>query len=216
MKNPAFQNPGDQYYMQEKRFLFPLIPDGPNVLLDLGCAAGQVGKALRESHKAAEIVGVEIFEPAAAEARKLYKEVHVGDIEDMKLGYDKYFDIVLCGDILEHLREPAKVLRQIHGWLKDGGRLVCSVPNIRYWKIWRALIFRGEWEYTGDGILDQTHLRFFTTKSFTRMIANASFEVERTDVRIHWGPKQLAFNRLTRGAFKEFLGYQILVSARKK
>jgi 2-polyprenyl-3-methyl-5-hydroxy-6-metoxy-1,4-benzoquinol methylase len=215
MRNTAFSDPTAEYYNTEKRFLFHMIPDGRNVALDLGCAAGAVGRALLESNKAVEVTGVEIFEPAAAEARKHYKVVHVGDIEEMSLNYEKYFDLVICGDVLEHLKDPGKVLRQVHGWLKDGGRVVCCVPNVRYWRIWRDLIFKGDWGYTSEGIMDQTHLRFFTTKSFKRMLAEASFVVEREDMRIAAGPKQRLFNRLTLGVFKEFLGFQMLFLARK-
>ena len=89
MKNKAFQDPNAEYYNTEKRFLFHLIPEGQNVVLDLGCAAGAVGKALLASNMAVEVSGVEIFEPAAALARQHYKQVHVGDIEELNLGYEK-------------------------------------------------------------------------------------------------------------------------------
>jgi 2-polyprenyl-3-methyl-5-hydroxy-6-metoxy-1,4-benzoquinol methylase len=142
--------------------------------------------------------------------------VHVGDIEEMNLDYDECFDLVICGDVLEHLRDPGNVLRQIHRWLKDGGRVLCCLPNVRYWRIWRNLIFKGDWRYTSDGIMDQTHLRFFTTKSFKRMLTEASFVVEREEMRIAVGPKHRLFNRMTMGAFQEFLGFQMLFLARKK
>jgi 2-polyprenyl-3-methyl-5-hydroxy-6-metoxy-1,4-benzoquinol methylase len=183
--------------------------------MDLGCASGKLGRILIEQKKAVELVGVEIFEPAAREAIKCYKTVHIGDIEELNMDYNNYFDLVICGDVLEHLKEPFEVVRKIHCWLKKGGRIICSVPNVRYWRIWRDLVFRGNWEYTKEGILDQTHLRFFTTRSFKKMLTDASFVVEYEDMRIAIGPKQQAFNRLTFGVFKEFLGIQMLISARK-
>jgi len=215
MINQSFQDTGDPYYNQEKRFFLDLVPDGPNVVLDLGCGSGRAGKVLLESHKAAEVVGVEIFELAAQEARKFYKAVHIGDIEDLELPYSQHFDIVLCGDVLEHLKEPGSVVRRIQSWLKDGGRIVCCVPNVRYWRVWTDLVFRGNWQYTHEGIMDRTHLRFFTTRSFKKMLTDASFRIEYEGMRIAKGPKQQAFNRLTRGVFREFLGYQMLISARK-
>lgn len=215
MKNPAHQKAHDDYYVQEKGYMLHLIPKGPNVILDLGCGAGRVGKALMGSGKAVEVHGVEIFEPAAKEAMKHYKAVHVGDIESMELDYDRYFDIIICGDVLEHLKEPSKVVERARGWLKDSGRLVCCVPNVRYWRIWRDLIFRGNWEYTTEGIMDQTHLRFFTTRSFKKLLTEASFVIQDEDMRIAEGIKQETFNRLTFGAFKEFLGFQMLITAHK-
>jgi 2-polyprenyl-3-methyl-5-hydroxy-6-metoxy-1,4-benzoquinol methylase len=216
MKNKAFLDPSADYYNTDKGFLIHLIPDGPNVVLDLGCASGFLGKTLLKSNKAVEVTGVEIFEPAAAVAREHYKMVHVGDVEAMNLSYDKCFDLVICGDVLEHLNDPGKVLRQIHGWLKDDGRVVCCLPNVRYWKVWRSLIFNGDWKYASEGIMDQTHLRFFTTKSFKRLLTESSFVVERQDMRIAVGRKQRLFNHLTLGLFKEFLGFQMLFLARKK
>jgi 2-polyprenyl-3-methyl-5-hydroxy-6-metoxy-1,4-benzoquinol methylase len=216
MRNPSFEKAGDAYYNQEKPFLFHLIPDGPNVIMDCGCAAGRLGRKLLELKKASEVIGLEIFEPAAREAMKVYKRVHVGDIETMDLDYKEYFDIVICGDILEHLKEPRNLVQQIHRMLKKGGILICCVPNIRYWRIWRDVIFKGDFRYTAEGILDQTHLRFFTSRSLRRMLTEASFSVDYTGMKMAVGPKQQAFNFLTFGGFSEFFGFQIIMLARKK
>lgn len=215
MKNPNYIDENDSYYTQNKEYLYDLVLDGPNVVMDLGCASGRLGQKLLQLNKAVELVGVELFEPAAREAMKYYKSVHVGDIEELSLDYNSYFDIVICGDVLEHLKEPYKIIGKIHCWLKKGGLIICSVPNVRYWRILRDLIFRGKWDYTSEGIMDQTHLRFFTARSFKKNLTEASFVIEREDMRIAVGPKQKAFNRLTCGVFKEFLGIQMLISARK-
>jgi 2-polyprenyl-3-methyl-5-hydroxy-6-metoxy-1,4-benzoquinol methylase len=215
MENKIFENPNSAYYTQEKRFLFPLIPDGPNIVMDLGCASGSLGRGLLNCGKAREVVGVELFPLAAAEAEKHYKAVHVGDIEELSLAYERYFDIVICGDVLEHLKEPGKVVRKINHWLKKDGLIVCSVPNVRYWRVWRDLVFRGEWEYTPEGIMDHTHLRFFTTASLRRLLLENSFAIEKESMKMAIGPRQEIFHRLTCGLFTEFLGYQILMSARK-
>jgi SAM-dependent methyltransferase len=216
MKNAAFQDGASAYYSQNKDFLLDLIPDGPNVVLDLGCGAGGVGKALLDRGKASELIGVEIFESAARNARKVYKRVHVGDIEEMELLYQNYFDVVVCGDILEHLKDPSKVLVRVRSWLKNEGRIVCSVPNVRYWRVLRDLMLRGRWDYAAEGIMDNTHLRFFTTRSFKKLLRESGFEVECQRMRIAPGPKQKAANRLTFGLFEEFLGFQMLMTAYKR
>lgn len=215
MKNPAFLDKKSPYHTQANEFPISLIPDGTNVIMDLGCSSGWIGQNLLEMNKAAEVVGVEIFEPAAQEAMKCYKAVHVGNIEVLTLDYSSYFDVVICGDILEHLKEPFSTIRKIYCWLKDGELIVCSVPNVRYWRVWRDLVFRGVWQYTSEGILDQTHLRFFTTRSFKKMLTEACFAIQYEGMRIAVGLKQQAFNRLTFGLFEEFLGFQILISAQK-
>jgi SAM-dependent methyltransferase len=215
MQNNAFLDEKCGYYNSTKSYLWNLIPDGPNVIMDLGCASGRLGEKLLELRKASELIGVELFEPAAKEAMKYYKVVHVGDIEEININYSRHFDVVICSDILEHLKEPSSVLKKMHGWLKDDGKLVCCIPNVRYWRVLRDLIIQGNWEYTSEGILDKTHLRFFTLRSFKKMLIDNSFVVVYEGVRIAGGPKHRIVNRLTFGIFKEFLGLQILICARK-
>jgi hypothetical protein len=113
------------------------------------------------------------------------------------------------------LAEPRRVLTHIHDWLKDGGQLVCCVPNVRYWRIWSNLAFRGRWDYTLDGIMDQTHLRFFTARSFTALLRSTGFRPTRVGFRAANGPKQRLFNRVTFGRFAEFLSIQFMVTATK-
>jgi|Deesub1362A_J573_1020465.scaffolds.fasta_scaffold00004_249 2-polyprenyl-3-methyl-5-hydroxy-6-metoxy-1,4-benzoquinol methylase len=216
MQNSAFLDKENSYYTFVNESLLPLIPERPNIVMDIGCATGRLGQKLLQAGNASELYGVEIFEPAANEAKKIYKRVHVGDIEEMKLDYKNYFDVVVCGDILEHLKEPSKVVSEIYSWLVKGGLIVCSVPNVRYWRIWRDLIFKGKWEYTIEGIMDHTHLRFFTLSSFRKMLIETSFEIEYQGLRIANGLKQRAFNRLTFGLFEEFFGIQMLFRGRKR
>jgi len=215
MINESYPEEKNDYYNQSKAFLWEFIPDGPNVILDVGCASGRLGQKLLELNKASHLVGVEMFEPAAKEAMKNYDAVHVADIETLQLDYDKYFDVVVCSDILEHLKEPFNTLARIHKWLKNEGLLVCCVPNIRYWRILKDLVLWGEWRYEKWGILDHTHLRFFTVRSLKQMLSDASFKVVSENLRYVDSPRKMALNRMTLGLFKEFFGFQILISARK-
>ena len=214
MEHIAFTDKNDGYYNNEKSRFIQLIPEGPNKILDLGCAAGRLGRKLRELNKTSELVGVEIFEPAAMEAAKYYDRVYVADIEHINLDYMGYFDFVFCGDILEHLRDPWTMLNKIHIWLKKDAFLVSTIPNIRYWLILRDLIIFGKWEYTEAGVLDQTHLRFFTRNSFLKMLQKANYNVDYQEMVIH-GQKKNFLNKLTFGIFEEFLGSQVLVMAKK-
>jgi O-antigen biosynthesis protein len=214
MKNPSWNNVVDPYYGQEKQFLFHLIPDGANIILDCGCATGRMGKKLMEINKAAEVIGVEIFEPAAKEAMKFYKHVYVGDIEEICFDYDSYFDVIVCGDVLEHLKEPQRMLERLHRMLKKGGLLVCCLPNVRHCSVLKNLLFKGDWRYESEGIMDQTHLRFFTTKSFRRLLEETSFTVETQGMKI-WDPRHRFINRITGGIFQDFLGFQMIFSASK-
>jgi O-antigen biosynthesis protein len=215
MLNQAQSSPTQVYYNRDRPSLVALVEPGPNVVLDLGCGAGAVGRRLRETDKAAEVIGVELFDLAAQEAARHYTRVHAGDIEEMSLPYAKRFDYVLCGDILEHLKDPYSVVHKIHGWLKDDGRFICSLPNVRYWRVMAELIFRGAWDYCDAGIMDRTHLRFFTRRSCCKMLKDADFEVERWHMLLG-GRRYSLLNAVTFGIFKEFLGPQIVVLAKKR
>jgi len=214
MENKAFQDKNDLYYNAFKWQIVPLIPEGPHAVLDLGCGAGIFGRRLREQNKAREVVGVEIFDEAADEAAKHYEKVYVGDVEQIDLDYPNYFDFVICGDILEHLNDPWRMLGRIKTWLKTGGHVLVSIPNVRYWRVLRDLVFRGDWKYRDAGILDRTHLRFFTKKSFLRAVREAGYSVAYSGFLIY-GVKQNFFNKATFGLFESLMGTMIIVLGRK-
>ena len=155
----------------------PLIPEGLHTILDLGCSTGVFGRKLREQNKAREVVGVEIFEEAADEAARHYEKVYRRDVEQLNLDCESYFDFVICGDIIEHLKDPWRMLGRIKTRLKTEGHALVSIPNVRYWRVLRDLVFRGDWKYRDAGILDRTHLRFFTKKSFLRAMTDAGFDI---------------------------------------
>jgi SAM-dependent methyltransferase len=214
MESAVHKDPTCIYYNMHKTYMIETIPEGPNVILDIGCASGRLGKELRHVNKLKEIIGVEIFAPAARQATAYYDIIHEGDVEQLALPYEEYFDIVICGDILEHLRDPWIMISKIYRYLKKGGILLTVVPNLRYWRLLRDLVLSGNFEYTDAGILDKTHLRFFTKKSFLGILEKNNYQVIRNDIVID-GPKQSIFNKMTLGIFEEFLGSQIYVIAKK-
>lgn len=214
MINPSHGSGADLYYNRDRPSLRAWIAQGPNRVLDLGCGSGAIGKKLLDTGAAAEVVGVEIFPGAAQQAAGCYRQVHVGDIEQMELPYGPEFDYAVCGDILEHLKDPYALVRRIRGWLKQGGWLVCSVPNVRHWRVIADLVCRGAWEYCDAGIMDRTHLRFFTRRSCFSMLQNGGFVVEGSRILIS-GRKYSLLDRMTFGLFEELLGSQIVVKARK-
>lgn len=215
MENSTFRNKDDLYYNIPKDQIVALIPEGHHIILDLGCASGRLGSRLRYLKKVDQLIGVEIFKDAADEAARYYDKVYTGDIETMNLEYVEHFDFVICGDILEHLKSPWEILRQIHTWLKTDGHIVASIPNIRYWRILRDLVFLGRWNYVEAGILDSTHLRFFTRRSFVNALEETGFHVEYLKMKVD-GTKHRLCNQMTFHLFEEFLGSQATVVARKR
>ncbi len=198
------------YYDRERPSITNLVTDGKNRVFDLGCGMGAVGRKLLESGKATEVLGAELFEDAAREAAKVYRHVHVGNVETIDFPYDQEFDFVICGDVLEHLQNPYSMVAKIYRWLKPGGRIICSLPNIRNWRVLKDLVVSGRWEYEDSGIMDRTHLRFFTRKTSIQMLREAGFSIEINRMLIY-GPKKNFCNRVTLGLLEEFLATQVLL-----
>lgn len=164
------------YYHHQRPELVALVPQQARRVLDVGCAAGMMGAALKE-RGVAEVVGVEINPVAAREAATRLDKVIVGDIEEIELTYPEgYFDTIVLGDVLEHLRDPWNLLKRLRRYLAEGGKIVASIPNVAHISVIRDLI-RGEWRYADIGILDRTHLRFFTLSSIREMFANAGYRI---------------------------------------
>ena len=214
MQNPDYLDKNADYYTREKAWLLPFVEEGPNVVMDLGCGSGRVGRRLLAEKRAVEMHGAEIFPGAAEEAAKIYKKVHVGDVEQIAWEYKTCFDYVICGDLLEHLKDPYEMVRRIFSWLKPGGRILVCVPNIRNFRVLKSLVFRGEWKYVDSGILDQTHLRFFTRRSCARMLTEAGFQVYHYHMVVY-GPKKTFADRVSFGLFREFLATQVFCCGRK-
>lgn len=163
------------YYSHARDDLIRLVPRDARRVLEIGCGAGMTGKALKD-RGVEEVVGVELEPEPGRNAMQYYDRVIVGDAEKITLPYKEgHFDCVIYGDVLEHLVDPWRLLREHNRLLRTGGVIICSIPNIRYFKVTNNLVLRGRWEYEDDGVLDRTHLRFFTKASIERMVADAGF-----------------------------------------
>jgi 2-polyprenyl-3-methyl-5-hydroxy-6-metoxy-1,4-benzoquinol methylase len=135
--------------------------------------------------------------------------VIVGDIDGDILPFGKgFFDCILYGDVLEHLRNPWGVLDRHREILRDGGTIICSIPNIRYYGVLRSLIFKGRWDYTPLGILDRTHLRFFTLKTIEDMLRETGFEVKTVIKKKRCGKIMRLVNKLLLDGLIDFLVVQ--------
>jgi Methyltransferase domain/Glycosyl transferases group 1 len=119
---------------------------------------------------------------AAARARGRLDEVFEGDVERLELPFeDAAFDCVVCGDVLEHLRDPERFLQRTRSWLAKDGRIVASLPNVRHHSVVSALL-EGNWSYEPAGLLDETHLRFFTRRDMFDLFEQAGFEVAELQI----------------------------------
>jgi methionine biosynthesis protein MetW len=159
------------------RLVLAAVPDGARVL-DVGCATGYLAAALRE--RGCTVVGIEADPDAAAQARAHCDAVVVGDVEAPRTRAETAargpFDVVMCADVLEHLRDPWEVLAWLRTLLRDGGRAVVSLPNIAHWTARRELL-RGRFPQADHGLFDRTHLRFFTRATARDLAARAGFAI---------------------------------------
>lgn len=167
--------PSYEYY--ERPEMAPFVPGSTERLLDVGCSQGGFGAALRRSRRDIHLVGLEPDAAAAESARQHYDEVIVGHFPDA-VPDDAAFDCVVFNDVLEHLVDPQAALQAAHGILLRGGCVIASIPNVRSARVVFDLVLRGRWDYADAGILDRTHLRFFTRSSIQRLFTDAGFEIE--------------------------------------
>ena len=173
----------ENYYAHVRPHVCELVARYASVprpkVLDLGCASGRLGEALKARGIASVVDGVELNEPAAAEARSRLDRVWVADLAVFDWSETSCdYDVIVAADVLEHLADPWQTLRDLRSCLATGGSIVASIPNVRYWKVMWNLLVRGEFRYVDEGILDRTHLRFFTRRSIERLFPEAGWEIE--------------------------------------
>lgn len=162
--------------------LAEMIPPGSRVL-DLGCGSGALGQYLAETRQCVTD-GVTWSEAEAAHARPHYRHVHVADLESANLHAlfaGERYDAIVCADVLEHLRRPELVLAACRSMLTPEGRLLISVPNASYSGLIAELL-KGEFKYRKEGLLDETHLRFFTRRSLVRFMAEQRWTIDSLEV----------------------------------
>ena len=161
-----------------------------------------------------EVVGVEVDEAAAAEARTRYTKVHCAPVEDVVGELHRPFDTILCYDVLEHLVDPAHVLSELRRLSHAGTQLHLSVPNARHLSLVRDLVLKGTFGYAELGHRDSTHLRWFTNKDLGELLTSTGWA--RTNTVGSKVGKSLILSNLTAGRLDEFpvLQWQILGGAR--
>lgn len=155
------------------------VPPGARVL-ELGCATGYLSRYLKEE-RGCRVVGVELDPDAAERARAHCERVVVGDLDQLDLAAlldEGSFDVILCGDVLEHLKAPGRVLAAARRLLAPRGRVVATIPNVAHGDL-RLALLAGRFDYQRLGLLDETHLRFFTLTGVRALFEDAGYAVHR-------------------------------------
>jgi len=173
---PTIPSFDPSYFECARPELLALIPPGLRDVVDVGCGAGRLGAALKVRQRC-RVVGIEHNPTAAALARTRLDRVIQGDAETLERPFPPAtFDVVVCGDVLEHLRDPLRFLQRVRTWLRPSGVLVTSLPNVRHHSVILGLL-AGDWTYESAGLLDNTHLRFFTRREVEKLLYRAKFDV---------------------------------------
>lgn len=180
-------------------------------LLEFGCSTGFLSRHLVE--RGCAVTGVEIDAEAAEKARQWCERVLVADLNKPNWadGLARDYDTILFGDVLEHLVDPEGVLRKASELLAPNGRVIICLPNIAHWTI-RASLLMGKFEYTSTGILDVTHLRFFTPKTARKLIEDAGYQVISTHPILGGGKIGGQVRRLFPGLFTKQIIFVVRAS----
>jgi len=213
----AYANKIPEYFSHARKEIDLLLPRHSEKVLEIGCGEGQTLRWLQDTGKVEETFGVEVFMGAVTTAKQYLDNILCANIEKEDVYEGEQFDLILALDVLEHLENPWLVLNKLVGnKLKAGGVVVASIPNVRHFSVLVPLLFKSEWEYGDSGVLDKTHLRFFTKSSATSLIESSGLFVNKiianpSDIT----NKQISFNRLTFNLFHDILSQQYIIAATK-
>lgn len=200
------------YGTQSRALQVSLLPKPLGRVLDVGCSEGRHADLLRE-RGATHIAGIELDARFAAAAAERYDEVVQGSVpEDLEWPHAS-FDTILCYDILEHLYDPWSTVRRLRELLAPDGQLHVSIPNTRHKNVWLPLVRHGTFNYSAAGLLDVTHVRFFTRRDAERMVRAAGLRHLATRCAPPESRKRRLASALTGGRAMELLALQWFILA---
>lgn len=219
MTNAAdYGHKAGSYFDNVRRHIEPLLPAHAARVLEVGCGAGATLQWLKDSGRAGRTVGVELFPEAAARAHGRVDELLVGNAETLLPAHfaPASFDLVLCLDVLEHMVDPWAFVRQVQALMKPGAVLVTSIPNVRHLRVVLPLLLAGRWRYEDSGILDRTHLRFFTHGSAQALVSPPGLRVTQCLRRLPpVASKSGLANLLSLGLARDLFTMGFLMASRK-
>lgn len=197
-------------------FVHRLPLDPTASVLEIGCGTGATGALALKRGRAGRYVGVELFEGAAESACEVLSEVVVGDVEQLEFDWQPAaFDALILSEVLEHLREPWAVLHKLSRFVRPGGLVLASSPNVSHWRVIRELS-QGRFPLADKGVFDRTHMRWFTPESFAAMFNDAGFTVDRVRPVTPFSPRTRVFSMLTGRRWDHLFMTQISIEAHRR
>ena len=215
MSADLYSSKEQRYFGSARPEMLRFIPDGVRELLEVGCGGGGFSASVKKA-RGARVTAIEPFESAGAVAATQLDEVLITSADEgLRRLQGRQFDCIVFNDVLEHLLDPESTLTAAAALLRPGGVVVASIPNMRFLPVFRGLVLRGEWRYTDEGVLDRTHLRFFTFKSIAEMFAACGYRVRNLEginaCQVSW--KFRLLNRVTSNAMDDMRFMQFAVVA---
>lgn len=209
-------NKNDEYYRYTRVELVEMLPSVPKRVLEVGCAEGATLEYLKK-RGAEYVAGVEINHDACERAKlKGIDLVLNSDVENDVLPFrGNEFDCIILADVLEHLYNPWDTLTKISGYLNESGHILLSIPNVKHYMILKDLVFKDQWEYENAGILDDSHIRFFTLKETLKLLDKAGLGVVNIKYITSSGSKFRLINKLCFNKFITFTTMQYYILAQK-
>jgi SAM-dependent methyltransferase len=203
----------DEYFNHKRSEVLEYFPEQADSLLDVGCGNGRTSFFLKETNNLNYVVGIENDPEAYLLSTKLLDKVFrldLNKIDNINTQIQERFDCILMLDILEHLINPYVLLKDINNLLHDKGTLIISLPNVRHYSILYELLFKNNWEYSKEGILDYTHLRFFTLNSMINMIEAAGYKILEYKSNKQFNRKFKIINWMLLNQISEFSHFQYI------
>ncbi len=214
---PAWLPPPEQrrtdYYAHLRREIIEAVPEGCEVILDVGCGKGTLGRWFKENG-VAQVWGVELMAGPGEASKQWLDRVVIGNVEQTALPFPAgSVDCIICADLLEHTADPWIVVANLKKLLKPTGCIIASIPNVGFHRNIRRMI-RGQWLYTDEGLLDRTHLRFFTFQTIEEMFARNGMAIEAVFKKVDAGVNIRVLNALLLGYLRHTLYLQYIVRVR--
>ena len=213
-------------YTTPRPDIFDLVPATAIDILDVGCSNGALGRSILQVKSGRRVSGIEIDERFSQEAAQQLSHVTNADLNTLNWQQtygDSRFDCIIFADVLEHLVDPQRCLEQARQYLRKGGCVIVSLPNVRHLSSFVSIFLCGEFPRRDRGIFDRTHLRWFTISDANTMLTDSGFRVDACTQALRWGDHgggrynrilnkmPIALKRIA--LIREFLTYQICIRA---
>lgn len=216
-----YSEKSNQYFSHARLDLISMIPrNANNKILEVGAGGGDTLLEIKRQGLAEEVTGIELIELANTNQKNSMIDRWIfANIENYELPFPPgSFDVIICGDVFEHLLDPWAVVGKLTILLKVGGSLITSIPNIRIKNALYKIYVKGDFGYTSEGTFDKTHLRFFCKKNMIQMLTTENLQIVDIKRNFDLSPNNARtklINNLTLNLFEEFLALQFLFSVRR-